>query len=137
MAAPVQSVQEPQSAGTVLMVRPANFGFNPQTAGSNAFQKGLEGGEADAVQSAVLREFDAAAIALERAGVEVLVCSDSEQPQKPDAIFPNNWVSFHRDGTVALYPLMAPNRRAERRDDILGQVVREGGFRISRTVDLT
>src|SRR5277367_3822654 len=128
---------EPQSAGTVLMVRPASFGFNPQTAASNTFQQGPTGSEADSVQSTVLREFDAAASALERAGVEVLVVLDSEKPHKPDAIFPNNWVSFHRDGTVALYPLMAPNRRAERREEILEFVVRRGGFRVSRTVDLT
>src|SRR5277367_5870107 len=128
---------EPQSAGTVLMVRPASFGFNPQTAASNAFQQGPTGDESGSVQSTVLREFDAAASALERAGVEVLVASDSEEPHKPDAIFPNNWVSFHRDGTVALYPLMAPNRRAERREEILEQVVRAGAFHVSRTVDLT
>ena len=85
------------------MVRPANF-VHPQTAGSNAFQQGPKAGEGEAAQAAVLREFDAAAIALEIAGVEVLVCSDSAEPRKPDAIFPNNWVSFHGDGTIALYP---------------------------------
>jgi hypothetical protein len=67
----------------------------------------------------------------------VLIVPDSDQPAKPDAIFPNNWVSFHRDGTVTLYPMLAPNRRWERRDEILEQVVRKGGFRVSRTVDLT
>jgi hypothetical protein len=74
---------------------------------------------------------------LERAGVQVFVVPDSAQPPKPDAIFPNNWVSFHHDGTVALYPMLAPNRRWERREEILEQVVREGGFHVSRTVDLT
>jgi hypothetical protein len=69
--------------------------------------------------------------------VEVLIAPDSAQPAKPDAIFPNNWVSFHHDGTVALYPMLAPNRRWERRDEILQQVARSGGFRVSRTVDLT
>jgi hypothetical protein len=69
--------------------------------------------------------------------VEVLIAPDSDEPPKPDAIFPNNWVSFHRDGTVALYPMLAPNRRWERRDEVLEQVVRQGGFRVSRTVDLT
>jgi hypothetical protein len=128
---------EPQSAGTVLMVRPARFGFNPQTAASNAFQHLGKGAEADRVQSMVLREFDAAARALDGAGAEVLVFSDSPEPPKPDAIFPNNWVSFHADGTVALYPLMAPNRRAERREEILAHVVRAGAFHVSRTVDLT
>jgi hypothetical protein len=67
----------------------------------------------------------------------VLIASDTPHPAKPDAIFPNNWVSFHFDGTVALYPMLAPNRRCERREEILEQVVREGRFRISRTVDLT
>jgi hypothetical protein len=88
-------------------------------------------------QGRALREFDALADALQRAGVEVLVAADSDSPVKPDAIFPNNWVSFHRDGTVALYPMMAVNRRAERREEIIEQVVREGGFQVSRTVDLT
>jgi hypothetical protein len=128
--------QEPQSAGAVLMVRPANFGCNPQTAPSNAFQAkpGLPSRDD---QTAALREFHGLAEGLERAGVEVLIAPDSEQPTKPDAIFPNNWVSFHRDGTVALYPMLAPNRRWERRDEILQRVVRVGEFRVSRTVDLT
>jgi hypothetical protein len=129
--------QEPQSAGAVLMVRPARFGCNPQTAPSNAFQAkpGLAAG--NDLQSCALSEFHGLAEGLERAGVEVLIAPDSEQPPKPDAIFPNNWVSFHHDGTVALYPMLAPNRRWERRDEILQQVVLEGGFRVSRTVDLT
>jgi hypothetical protein len=129
--------QEPQSAGAVLMVRPARFGCNPQTAPSNAFQaKPGVRAESD-LQSAALREFRGLAEGLERAGVEVLIAPDSEQPPKPDAIFPNNWVSFHHDGTVALYPMLAPNRRWERRSEILEQVVHRGGFRVSRTVDLT
>jgi hypothetical protein len=65
------------------------------------------------------------------------MASDTLRPAKPDAVFPNNWVSFHLDGTVALYPMLAPNRRSERREDIIEQVVREGRFRVSRTVDLT
>ena len=84
-----------------------------------------------------LREFHGLAEALERSGVTVLIAPDSDQPPKPDAIFPNNWVSFHHDGTVTLYPMLAPNRRWERRDEVLEQVVRQGGFRVSRTVDLT
>ena len=137
MAAAAQSGQEPQSARAVLMVRPARFAFNPQTAASNAFQQaGGSPGAADA-QRLALAEFDALAEALQRAGVEVLIAADTPLPAKPDAIFPNNWVSFHFDGTVALYPMLAPNRRWERRDEILQQVVRNGGFRVSRTVDLT
>jgi hypothetical protein len=127
---------EPQSAAAVLMVRPAGFGCNPQTAESNAFQAKPDLAAED-LQGVALREFHGLAEALERAGVEVLIAPDSAQPPKPDAIFPNNWVSFHHDGTVALYPMLAPNRRWERRDEVLQQVVRSGGFRVSRTVDLT
>jgi hypothetical protein len=128
---------EPQSAGSVLMVRPARFGCNPQTAASNAFQHSPTSLAGNDLQAAALREFDELSVALDRAGIEVLIAPDSDEPPKPDAIFPNNWVSFHRDGTVALYPMLAPNRRWERRDEVLEQVVRKGGFRVSRTVDLT
>jgi hypothetical protein len=137
MPDPVHSGQEPQSARAVLMVRPASFGFNPQTAASNAFQQPADSPGEDETQSLVLTEFDGLARALQRAGVEVLIAADTPRPAKPDAIFPNNWVSFHFDGTVALYPMLAPNRRSERREEILEQVVREGRFRVSRTVDLT
>jgi hypothetical protein len=128
--------REQQSAGAVLMVRPARFGCNPQTAASNAFQA-MPDARAGDPQNTVLKEFHGLAEALERAGVEVLIASDSDQPPKPDAIFPNNWVSFHQDGTVALYPMLAPNRRWERREEVLEHVVSQGGFRVSRTVDLT
>jgi hypothetical protein len=129
--------QDPQSAAAVLMVRPARFGCNPQTAESNAFQAKPADVAGKDLQGVALREFHGLAKALESAGVEVLMASDSEHPPKPDAIFPNNWVSFHHDGTVTLYPMLAPNRRLERRDEVLEQVVRSGGFRVSRTVDLT
>jgi hypothetical protein len=119
------------------MVRPARFGCNPQTAPSNAFQAKHAAPDEKDLQDAALREFQGLAEHLARAGVEVLIANDSEQPPKPDAIFPNNWVSFHHDGTVTLYPMLAPNRRWERRDEVLEQVVRQGGFRVSRTVDLT
>jgi hypothetical protein len=132
----VTSGQEPQNAATVLMVRPASFGPNPQTASSNAFQQASGPLRTDQ-QAAVLAEFDALANALQRAGLEVLIVADTPEPPKPDAIFPNNWVSFHRDGTIALYPLLAPNRRWERREEIIAQVVREGSFRVSRLVDLS
>jgi hypothetical protein len=136
MAAPAHSGQEPQSARAVLMVRPASFGFNAQTAASNAFQNAPRSADTD-LETLALKEFDGVAEALRHAGVEVLIAPDSATPPKPDALFPNNWVSFHCDGTVALYPMLALNRRAERREEILGQVVTEGGFRVARTVDLT
>jgi hypothetical protein len=119
------------------MVRPARFGCNPQTAPSNAFQAKPGALAGQDLQGVALREFFGLAQGLERAGVEVLIAPDSEQPPKPDALFPNNWVSFHHDGTVTLYPMLAPNRRLERRDEVLEQVVRSGDFRVSRTVDLT
>src|SRR5579863_3213999 len=137
MAAAAQSGQEPQSARAVLMVRPASFGFNPQTAASNAFQRAGDPPGSAHAQRLALAEFDALAEALQRAGVEVLIAADTPLPAKPDAIFPNNWVSFHFDGTVALYPMLAANRRWERREEILEQVVHEGRFHVSRTIDLT
>jgi hypothetical protein len=127
--------QEAQSAAAVLMVRPASFGFNPQTADSNRFAHAAAGPGAD-VQAAALREFDGLAAALRRAGVRVVEATDSAEPAKPDAVFPNNWLSFHADGTLVLYPMLAVNRRAERREDIIAQVVREAGFHVTRTVDL-
>jgi hypothetical protein len=129
------SVNEPQSAQSVLMVRPAGFAFNPQTAATNAFQR-LPGMDL-AVADAVLREFDTAADLIRGAGVQVIVADDTAEPVKPDAIFPNNWVSFHRDGTVVLYPMLAVNRRWERREELIAQVADAGAFRISRTIDLS
>jgi hypothetical protein len=122
-----------QCADAVLMVRPARFGANPETADSNRFQR-LDP-IADAATTA-LREFDALARALADAGVEVVVAEDSPEPAKPDACFPNNWVSFHADGTVVLYPMMAPSRRAERRRDFVAAVER-AGHRVARAIDLS
>jgi hypothetical protein len=127
--------KDPQSAAAVLMVRPARFGFNPQTATSNAFQQPST--ERTDVQRLALREFDALAERLQRAGTHVIIADDTQEPVKPDALFPNNWVSFHRDGTVVLYPMLAPNRRAERREEVIRQAIDEGRFRVTRTVDLS
>ena len=119
------------------MVRPARFGFNPQTAASNAFQHaGDSTVHPPEVHEAALREFDALAERLANAGVRVIMAHDTVDPPKPDAIFPNNWVSFHRDGTVVLYPMMAINRRLERREEVIHEVAAAGTFRITRTVDL-
>jgi hypothetical protein len=137
MLAAIHSGQEAQSAATVLMVRPACFGFNPQTAASNAFQHSPDARGDTQAQYRVLQEFDGLVAALGAAGVEVLVAKDTPDPVKPDAIFPNNWVSFHQDGSLVLYPMLAPNRRLERREEALGQLLREAGFHVSRTVDLT
>jgi hypothetical protein len=118
------------------MVRPAAFAFNPQTAESNRFM------HADAALSGAARErareeFDALAQSLRSEGIGVCVAEDSPTPVKPDAVFPNNWVSFHADGTVVLYPMQAENRRLERRPEILEQVRRDLDFQVRRTLDLT
>jgi hypothetical protein len=126
---------EPQSARSVLMVRPAAFGSNPDTRASNAFQRDQPELASSELQSLVLREFDAVADGLQRAGVDVVTIDDDPRPPRPDAVFPNNWVSFHADGTVVLYPMLAPSRRLERRAEILAQLSRD--FRITRTIDLT
>ena len=122
-----------QASRSVLLVRPASFGFNPETAASNAFANAAGEDAADAV----LREFDAVAQRLSGAGVEVLVLEDAPDPPKPDAIFPNNWVSFHADGTMVLYPMESPTRRREREPERLATLLRESGFDIRRTVDLS
>jgi hypothetical protein len=122
-----------QCASAVLMVRPRRFGYNAQTAATNRFQNPAV---ADVAERA-LREFDAFAAALTAEGVTVCVAEDSDAPAKPDAVFPNNWVSFHRDGTVVLYPMHAENRRAERRQEIIDAVTRDTGFEVKRVLDLT
>ncbi len=131
------NLPQSQTAGSVLMVRPAAFGANPLTADSNVFQARDTKPVDAAVRKSVAVEFDALAGALTRAGVEVCVVDDTPVPPKPDAIFPNNWVSFHSDGTAVLYPMLASNRRPERRLDILETLTRVHGFRIARTLDLT
>ena len=127
---------ESPSAAAVLMVRPGCFGFNPETAASNAFQRPPSADPAGP-HAAALAEFDAAVSALRHAGVEVFVAEDTPEPPKPDAVFPNNWVSFHRDGRIVLYPMQAPSRRAERREALIEDLARTGGFRVSGTEDLS
>jgi len=124
-----------QCAGTVFMVRPAAFGFNAQTAASNPHQHDRSADAATA-QGALL-DFTALGQALRSEGVRTVIGSDSAEPHKPDAVFPNNWVSFHADGTVVLYPMLAPNRRLERREELIDQVCQATGFRPRRRVDLT
>lgn len=122
-----------QTASTVLMVEPIAFGYNSQTAENNYFQ--IEQKETD-IQEKALQEFNNFADKLRRKGVNVLIVKDTLKPHSPDSIFPNNWVSFHEDGRVALYPMFAPNRRVERRSDIL-DAVRDAGFLIKEVEDLS
>jgi hypothetical protein len=124
-----------QSARTVLMVRPARFGFNAETAASNHFQQIPDDLDAAAAQAQAFAEFDGAVELLRAHGVQVLMFDDTTTPPKPDAVFPNNWVSLHADGRVLLYPMHAPNRRPERRPDILAALGEQ--FTIREVVDLS
>lgn len=118
------------------MLRPANFFNNPLTAESNAFQGNTTANREEQHQLAV-REFDGLVKVLEGAGVTVVVVDDTPEPVTPDAIFPNNWISTHADGTVVLYPMEAANRRTERRNDIVELLGGDQGYRVSRVIDLS
>lgn len=131
-----QRIPRPQCAGAVLMIRPAAFGWNPETAPSNAFQRTGDG-TPEAARAAAVAEFDAVAAALVGAGVEVHAIDEPAGTTCPDAVFPNNWVSLHHDGTVVLYPMLAPSRRRERRMEFLLELERRGAYQVSRLVDLT
>ncbi len=109
-----------QSTNHILMIRPVAFTFNTQTAASNSFQKQDESN--NETQNLALLEFDTLVNKLISVGVDVTVINDTIEPHKPDSIFPNNWISFHSNGEVAVYPMHAPNRRLERRFDILDQL---------------
>ncbi len=130
-----------QCADAVLMIRPAAFGFNPETAASNAFQQrhtvdaGATGAAATAANART--EFEQLAHALVSEGVQVIAVDDTPAPPKPDAVFPNNWVSFHACGTVVLYPMQSVSRRTERRQDVIETVVKASGFKVSHLLDLT
>jgi hypothetical protein len=118
------------------MVRPAAFGYNPETAVSNTFQP-QQAPEAPGAAAAARDEFEELRRALESEGVSVCAVEDTAAPAKPDAVFPNNWVSFQPDGTLVLYPMESVSRRIERRREVIGQAVQELGFRIVRELDLT
>jgi hypothetical protein len=124
-----------QTTPFILMIRPVKFGFNIQTAETNTFQNS-DFREDTTSQKKALKEFDKMVNILQESGVEVTVIDDTPDPHTPDSIFPNNWVSFHDDGSVFLYPMQAPNRRLERRTDIL-QNLQAQHFQISKTVDLS
>ncbi|MFW2405942.1 MAG: citrulline utilization hydrolase CtlX [Gammaproteobacteria bacterium] len=130
------SVNEPQLASTVMMIRPAGFESNPLTAASNRFQ-GRSSASPEEQQANALREFDGLVSLLREAGIEVIVVDDTPEPHTPDAIFPNNWISMHADGRVVLYPMEAENRRTERRDDIIDQLGDREGRVITEVIDLS
>jgi hypothetical protein len=114
-----------QNALAVLMVRPASFGYNPETAASNAFQKQDDQKSADEIQARALAEFDGVVTQLCSRGVRVVVADDTPEPAKSDAVFPNNWLTTHDDGTVVTFPMFAVSRRQEVRVEILDQLGRQ------------
>jgi hypothetical protein len=119
------------------MIRPACFSGNAETAASNRFQDLEPGSTSASPQLAAAAEFDGLVHVLRTKGVRVYVFADRVEPVTPDALFPNNWVSFHADGTAVLYPMLAPNRRLERRLDILEVLSDEHRLRLDRVIDLT
>jgi hypothetical protein len=121
-----------QITDTVLMVRPAAFGYNPETAPSNPFQQPAEAGEG---QPEALAEFERVVETLLRHGIRVEVAEDTPEPRKTDAVFPNNWISTHQNGTLVIYPMQAPSRRAERRTDIIEQL--KQSFALRDLLDLS
>lgn len=124
-----------QTSSTIVMVRPANFGFNPETAENNFYQKQDSRSQAEISQLA-RAEFDGFVAMLRDQGVNVLVIEDTETPVKTDSVFPNNWFSTHPDGKLILYPMFSSNRRMERRKDIIENLMHLG-FKVNEIIDLS
>lgn len=125
-----------QVANSVLMIRPVAFRGNEQTLVNNLFQKEANGLLPAAINAKAQQEFDAFVHQLEGVGIDVVVVEDTLEPNTPDSIFPNNWISMHDNGDVVLYPMFAENRRGERREDVL-DILEEKGFVIENVVDFT
>ncbi|MCL7754745.1 citrulline utilization hydrolase CtlX [Polaribacter sp. Z022] len=125
-----------QTTNTILMIRPVSFRMNEQTAVNNYYQKNFDNMLPTTINSKAQKEFDDYVEKLQSFGINVIVVSDTKEFDTPDSIFPNNWISFHQDGTVAIYPMFAENRRLERREDVLEQL-EEKGFLIDNIVDYT
>src|SRR3989440_3867899 len=127
-----QSAAHAQSANSVLMIRPDRFYPNPETALDNAFQRDANC-SSNALRLAARKEFDSAVQTLRAAGVNVHVFEDTAEPEKPDAVFPNNWISTHHDGRIALFPMYSALRRRERRQDIVEKLRKD--YRVTQVID--
>ncbi|RAR47187.1 citrulline utilization hydrolase CtlX [Flavobacterium lacus] len=125
-----------QTTNSILMIRPVAFRMNEQTAVNNYYQKVLDNTTPATVNAKAQQEFDVFVEKLQKVGVNVIVVDDTLDPDTPDSIFPNNWISFHENGDVTLYPMFAENRRAERREDIL-DILEDNGFVINEIMDYT
>ncbi len=127
-----QTAAQLQSTNSVLMIRPGGFYPNPETAADNAFQRHTHC-HSDTLTLAARKEFDAAVQTLRATGVNVHVFEDTAEPEKPDAVFPNNWISMHHDGRIALFPMYSVLRRRERRQDIIEELRKE--YRVTKVID--
>jgi hypothetical protein len=125
-----------QTTNSILMIRPVAFRMNEQTAVNNYYQKVLDNLLPATVNAKAQEEFDVFVSKLRAVGVDVTVVDDTLNPDTPDSIFPNNWISFHESGDVALYPMFAENRRPERREDVL-DILEDNGFVINEIMDYT
>jgi hypothetical protein len=125
-----------QTTNSILMIRPVAFRMNEQTAVNNYYQKVIDGLLTATVNAKAQQEFDAFVAKLKAVGVDVIVVEDTLNPDTPDSIFPNNWISFHENGDIALFPMFAENRRLERREEIL-DILEEKGFVIDNIMDYT
>ena len=123
-----------QTTNTILMIRPENFRMNAQTAVNNHYQKEIKNMLPAAINAKAQQEFDAFVDKLQAVGVEVIVVNDTKDTDTPDALFPNNWISFHENGDVAIYPMFAENRRLEKREDVL-EILEEKGFQMQNVID--
>jgi hypothetical protein len=126
-----------QITSSILMIRPINFGYNKETSTSNAFQVAAEPQGAKKIQELALKEFDQMVERLKEADIEVIIFEDTPSPYTPDSIFPNNWISFHQDGRVVLYPMQATNRRLERKMEFITQLEFDYGFKVNEIIDLS
>jgi len=124
-----------QITNTILMIRPVSFRMNEQTAVNNYFMEDIDLKNQE-INKKAQEEFDAFVVELRNKGVNIIVVQDTKEPDTPDSIFPNNWISFHANGTVGVYPMFAENRRNERRDDIF-DILESNGFKINDVVDYT
>lgn len=125
-----------QTTNSVLMIRPVAFRMNEQTAVNNYYQKVLDNLSPETVNTKAKQEFDTFVKKLRTVGIDVTVVDDTQSPDTPDSVFPNNWISFHENGDVVLYPMFAENRRLERREEIL-DLLEDNGFQVNDIMDYT
>ncbi len=126
--------EKAQTTKNILMVRPIHFGYNEETAASNAFQAKSSSLSNSEISELARKEFDKMVTKLQRAGINIIVAEDTSYPVKPDSVFPNNWVTFHENGIIVTYPMMSSIRRMERREDILSDLMED--FQVNKKIQL-